>query len=82
VAARPVLPQYAAPQLNPVTNRLTLSQAGMLPGRAAMNQLTKGNPQQQSYQNYAKLAPSGANAPMTYQSILDMANLGASAQPK
>lgn len=79
---KPVLPQYAAPQLSPATDRLTLSQAGMLPGRTAMNQLTKGNPAQQSYQNYAKLAPSGANAPMTYQSIIDMANMGASVLPK
>jgi len=76
-------PNYGPPKLNPLTDRLTLSQGDVqLPNRAAVNQLTKGNPAQRSYQNYAKLASSGANAPMTYQSIIDMASMGASVLPK
>jgi hypothetical protein len=47
-----------------------------------VNELTKGNPWQRTFQNYAKLTPSGANAPSTYQSIIDMATMGASAKPK
>ena len=49
----------------------------LLPSRHAMSELTKGTAQQRSYQNYAKLTPSGANAPTDYQSIIDMGNKGA-----
>jgi len=46
----------------------------MLPNRAALNQLTGGNPEQRSLGNYSKLTPSGISAPNTYQTIIDMAN--------
>jgi hypothetical protein len=46
----------------------------MLPNRAALNQLTGGNPEQRSLGNYSKLTPSGISAPSTYQTIIDMAN--------
>ena len=77
--------------LNPKTLRLTTKQATptrptsapMLPSRQAMNQLTKGDPEQRSTLSYAKMTPSGANLPKTYQDIIDMAtNSGASVLPK
>jgi len=43
-----------------------------LPNRAALNQLTGGNPEQRSLGNYAKLTPSGNAAPTNYQTIIDM----------
>lgn len=52
------------------------SKVALLPNRAALNQLTKGDPEQQSLGNYAKLVPSGLAAPSSYQSIIDMANKG------
>lgn len=52
------------------------SKQAVLPNRAALNQLTKGNPEQQSLGNYAKLTPSGAAGATNYQSIIDMANKG------
>lgn len=48
----------------------------MLPNRAAMNQLVKGNPEQQSMGNYAKLTPTGAGAPMDYGGIMDEGEQG------
>ena len=42
----------------------------------ALAEVTKGNPWQRSMGNYAKLTPSGANAPTSYQDIVDMATLG------
>lgn len=80
-------PKFGPKRINPGTGRLTINQGKggsqqLLPHRSALNQLTKGNPQQRSFQNFAKLTPSGANAPMTYQSIIDMATMGASAKPK
>lgn len=49
----------------------------MLPSRHAVSQLVKGNPIQRSMGNYAKLTPSGASAPMNYQTIIDMGQTGA-----
>jgi len=47
------------------------SQQVRLPNRAALNQLTKGDPTQQSIGNFAKLTPSGASAEaMPYASIM------------
>jgi hypothetical protein len=70
------LPKFGAPKINPGTGRLhsmgSMKGSKMLPMRSALNQLSKGNPEQQSINNYAKLTPSGAGAPMTYQSIIDM----------
>ena len=48
----------------------------MLPSRHAVNQLTGGDPVQRSMGNYAKLTPSGAGAPGSYQDIIDMAQNG------
>jgi hypothetical protein len=53
----------------------------MLPNRAAVAQLTKGDPAQQSIGNYAKLTPSGGGAPSTYGGIMDEGEEGASAAP-
>jgi hypothetical protein len=46
------------------------SRQAMLPSRAAVRQLTKGDPTQQSLGNYAKLTPSGAGAPGNYPSTI------------
>jgi hypothetical protein len=54
----------------------------MLPNRAAVTALTKGDPTQQSIGNYAKLTPSGANAPTTYGGVMDEATAGVSAEPE
>lgn len=74
-------------KINPGTGRLVRShnkgsREQLLPGRHAMETLTKGDPWQRSMGNYAKLVPSGRNAPMHYQDIIDMATMGASAKPK
>jgi hypothetical protein len=79
--------KFGPKAINPGTGRLTHirnkgSREQLLPGRHAMEQVTKGNPWERSIGNYAKLAPSGANAPATYQDIIDMAQMGASAKPK
>ena len=74
-------------KIDPKTGRLTSSQPKihsppMLPNRAAMHQLTKGDPEQRSVLNYAKLTPVG-QPPNSYQDIIDMAtNSGASVLPK
>lgn len=69
-------------KINPGTGRLIqhVGKGGkqeLLPSRHAMDQLTKGNPWQRSMSNYAKLTPSGANAPSKYSTIIDMGELGA-----
>jgi hypothetical protein len=81
------LPKYGPKRINPGTGRLitNVGKGGgsqLLPHRDAMNELTKGDPWQRSIGNYAKLTPIGANAPMSYQSIIDMGLSGASAKPK
>jgi hypothetical protein len=48
----------------------------MLPSRHAVSQLVGGDPTQRSIGNYAKLTPSGAGTPSTYQDIQDMAQQG------
>jgi hypothetical protein len=53
----------------------------MLPNRAAVTQLTKGDPTQQSLGNYAKLTPSGASAPSSYPAIMAEGDQGVSAAP-
>lgn len=53
----------------------------MLPNRAAVAALTKGDPTQQSLGNYAKLTPSGASAPSTYPAIMAEGEQGVSAAP-
>jgi hypothetical protein len=50
----------------------------MLPNRAAVAQLTKGDPVQQSMGNYSKLDPVGAGAPTTYGGIMDEGQAGVS----
>lgn len=57
------------------------SNKAMLPSREAVNQLTKGGPQAMSLGNYAKLTPSGAGAPASYQTIFNMGQAGVSAKP-
>jgi hypothetical protein len=59
----------SAPNTSVVRNKGSSSL--LLPGRKALAQLTRGSPQQQAMSNYAKLVPSGRNAP-SYQSIIDM----------
>lgn len=68
-------------KINPGTGRLIQhsgkgSKEQLLPSRHAMDELTKGDPWQRSMSNYAKLTPSGRNAPSKYQTIIDMAKLG------
>jgi hypothetical protein len=41
-----------------------------------MNTLTKGDPLQRTIGNYAKAVPTGAEAPVDVQTILDMGTLG------
>lgn len=79
--------KFGPTKINPGTGRLIRHKGKggteeLLPGRHAMAQLTKGDPWQRSIGNYAKLTPSGANAPTSYQDIIDMAAHGASVKPK
>ena len=79
--------KFGPKKINPGTGRLIQhngkgGREELLPGRHAMAQLTGGNPWQRSIGNYAKLTPSGANAPTSYQDIIDMGESGASAKPK
>lgn len=60
----------ASGRINTVPNKG--SQQAMLPNRAAVNKLLKGNPSERSVQNYAKLTPMGRST-QTYQEIIDMA---------
>jgi hypothetical protein len=54
----------------------------MLPDRAALSRLTKGNPEAQSLGNYAKATPSGAAAMnKTYPEIMAEGEDGASVLP-
>lgn len=74
--------KFGSKKINPGTGRLVqnVGKGGkqyLLPGRHALAELTKGNPWQRSIGNYAKLTPSGANAPTSYQDITDMATMGA-----
>lgn len=73
--------KFGPAKINPGTGRLIQqpnkgSKEQLLPSRHAMDQLTKGDPWQRSMSNYAKLTPSGRNAPSKYQTIIDMAKLG------
>ncbi len=74
--------KFGGKSINPGTGRLTQhknkgSREQLLPSQHAVETLTKGNPWQRSIGNYAKLTPSGANAPTNYQDIIDMGTLGA-----
>lgn len=51
------------------------SRQEILPNRHALNTLTKGDPLQRSIGNYSKAAPTGAEAPIGVDTILDMAAL-------
>lgn len=74
--------KFGSKKINPGTGRLVNSgpskgsKQHLLPHKDAVEQLTKGNPWQRSMGNYAKLTPSGRNAPMNYQDIIDMGTLG------
>lgn len=73
--------KFGTKKINPGTGRLVQSKGKgsrqhLLPHANAVEQLTKGDPWQRSIGNYAKLTPSGANAPMNYQDIIDMGTLG------
>jgi hypothetical protein len=73
--------KFGPKTINPGSGRLTQlhnkgSREQLLPGRHAMETLTKGDPWQRSMGNYAKLTPSGANAPLHYQDIIDMGQMG------
>lgn len=74
--------KFGPKRINPGTGRLQQhgaskgSREHLLPHKDAVAELTKGNPWQRSMGNYAKLTPSGANAPMNYQDIIDMGTLG------
>ena len=72
--------KFGPAKINPGTGRLNTlhnkgSQEYLLPNRHAVAELTKGDPWQRSIGNYAKLTPSGANAPTHYQTIIDMASM-------
>lgn len=73
--------KFGPKRINPGTGRLQ-QQVGkgekLLPSPAAVKKLTQGNPSERSFQSYAKATPSGRNAPMNYQNIIDMGTLGAS----
>lgn len=73
--------KFGSKSINPGTGRLIRhktngSKQQLLPHPGAVETLTKGNPWERSMGNYAKLTPSGANAPMNYQDIIDMGTLG------
>ena len=73
--------KYGPSKINPGTGRLVQHKGKggkqqLLPSRHAMDEVTKGNPWQRSIGNYAKLTPSGSNAPSKYSTIIDMAELG------
>ena len=77
--------KYGPKKINPGTGRLNLNMnkgMKMLPGRSALNRLTKGDPSERSFQSYAKATPSGAGAPMSYQNIMDMGLSGANVTPE
>ena len=79
--------KFGPKRINPGTGRLSQhqnkgSREQLLPGRHAMETLTKGSPWDRSMGNYAKLVPSGANAPTSYQDIIDMATMGVNVKPK
>lgn len=48
------------------------SRSELLPSRHALATLTKGNPAERSVLNYGKLTPIGANAPKTFEDIVDL----------
>lgn len=79
--------KFGPKKINPGTGRLIQNKGKggkeeLLPSRHAMAQLQNGDPWQRSVGNYAKLTPSGANGPNTYQDIIDMADNGVSILPK
>jgi hypothetical protein len=61
------------PTFKPIRNKG--STTALLPDRRALRQLTKGDPQQQSMSNYAKLVPSGRNG-MSMPDIIAMGQKG------
>lgn len=76
---------FGPKKINPGTGRLIQNFGKgekLLPSPSAVKKLTKGNPSERSFQSYAKATPSGRNAPMNYQSIIDMGTLGASVRGK
>jgi hypothetical protein len=77
--------KFGPKKINPGTGRLIQHHGKgevLLPSRRAVKELTKGTPAQQSFQNYAKLTPSGRNAPTSYQDIIDMSQMGVGLKPK
>jgi hypothetical protein len=73
--------KFGPKKINPGTGRLIQHRGKggkeqLLPSRHAMETLTEGDPWQRSIGNYAKLTPSGRNAPTSYQDIIDMGTLG------
>jgi hypothetical protein len=78
----PNVNKFGPKKINPGTGRLvTIKGKGgglqTLPSRHALNVLTKGNPEQRSINNYAKLTPTGSSAPGTYADIMNMGVNGA-----
>jgi len=77
--------KFGPKKINPGTGRLIVHRGKgekLLPSPSALKTLTKGNPQERSFQNYAKLTPSGRNAPVAYQDIIDMSRMGVDLKPK
>lgn len=73
--------KFAKKVINPTTLRVNTavekgSKPELLPGRRALNSLTKGDPWQRSAGNYSRLTPSGRNAPSSYRDLMDMAQTG------
>lgn len=77
--------KFGPKKLNPGSGRL-VQQRGkgekLLPSPSAVHELAHGNPWQRSTQNYAKLTPTGANAPVSYQNIIDMSGMGVNIKDK
>ena len=73
--------KFGKPLHNPPKAKGKALGHAMLPNRAAVSQLTKGDPVQQSLGNYSKLTPSGVGAPQSYPAIMAEGQEGASAAP-
>jgi len=80
-SSKPGGPNPRGMELNPGTGRLNTYRSKstktqpLLPEKDAVHQLMSGNPQQRSILNYAKMTPSGAEGPQTYQDIIDATKL-------
>jgi hypothetical protein len=73
----PTIHKFGPKRINPGSGRLITHKGkggGLqtLPSRHALNVLTKGDPVERSFNNYAKLTPTGSSAPGSYADIMQM----------